>query len=52
MDGTARTNQIQIERNRMRAEVGASGDVQRAVIFDGAKQVMWLLDTDKRPTTR
>jgi len=46
--GTAQTNQIQIERNRMRAEVGASGEVKRIVIFDGAKQVMWMLDTDKK----
>jgi hypothetical protein len=45
--GTAQTNQIQIERSRMRAEVGGA-DVKRVIIFDGAKQVMWMLDVDKK----
>ncbi len=43
---TVRTSQIQIERNRMRAEVG--GDLKRVVIFDGAKQVLWMVDADKK----
>jgi len=43
---TVQTHQIQIERNRMRAEIG--GDVKRVVIFDGAKQVLWMLDVDKK----
>ncbi|OFV91574.1 MAG: hypothetical protein A3G76_07795 [Acidobacteria bacterium RIFCSPLOWO2_12_FULL_65_11] len=46
--GRTETHQIQIERNRMRAEVtGPTGEVQ-AVIFDGAKQTMWILNLDKK----
>lgn len=48
----ARTNNIQIEPNRMRAEtsLGPGGDATgRAIIFDGAKQTLWIVD-DARKT--
>jgi hypothetical protein len=45
---TPRTSQIQIEQNRMRAEVDAGGGARRVVIFDGAKQVLWILDDDRK----
>ena len=46
---TIRTSQIQIEQHRMRAEVaGGAGPTSRVVIFDGAKQVLWLVDPAKK----
>jgi hypothetical protein len=46
---TNRTSQIQIEQHRMRAEVGGvAGPTSRVVIFDGAKQVLWLIDPAKK----
>ncbi|MEP7310839.1 MAG: hypothetical protein ABJA98_35530 [Acidobacteriota bacterium] len=46
---TAQISQTQIERNRMRAEVaGGVGGVKRVVIFDGTRQIMWLVDADKK----
>jgi hypothetical protein len=46
---SAHTSQIQIERNRMRTEVaGGVGGAQRVVIFDGTKQIMWLVDADRK----
>ena len=46
--GKVRTSQIQIEPQRMRAETGGSGDSAQFVIFDGAKQVMWLVDPSRK----
>jgi hypothetical protein len=46
--GAAQTHQFQIERNRMRAEIGGGGAASRVIIFDGAKQVMWIVDADKK----
>jgi len=44
INGTPRTSQIQIEANRIRAEVaGPDGSIQ-AVIFDGAKQVLYMVN--------
>jgi hypothetical protein len=46
---SAHTGQIQIERNRMRTEIaGGVGGAQRVVIFDGTKQIMWLVDADRK----
>ena len=42
-----RTNQIQIEKDRMRAEMSGSGERQ-AFVFNGAKQVMWIINLDKK----
>ncbi len=46
--GSTQTNQIQIEKDRMRAEmIGQAGEKQ-AVVFDGAKQVLWLVNYDQK----
>lgn len=45
------TNQIQLESNRMRAEMaGASGEKQVAV-FDGTRQVMMIIDQQRKSYT-
>jgi hypothetical protein len=42
------TNQVQIDKNRMRAETtGAAGEKQ-AFMFDGGKQTMWIVNYDKK----
>jgi Domain of unknown function (DUF4412) len=41
--GSTKTNQIQIEKERMRAE----SDTQ-TVVFDGTKQVLWLINDGRR----
>jgi hypothetical protein len=46
--GTSRTNQIQIERTRMRAESSGATGGQMVVVFDGTKQVLTMIDTDKK----
>jgi hypothetical protein len=46
--GNTVTNQIQIERDRMRAEtVGRAGEKQ-TVVFDGIKQALWLINNDRK----
>ena len=46
-----RTNQVQIESKRMRAEsTGATGE-KMIVLFDGTKQVMRLIDNEKKTYT-
>ena len=46
--GTSEVSQMQIERNRMRAEItGATGGKQ-TVIFDGVKQTIDILDTNRK----
>lgn len=51
--GGAQTHQVQIETNRMRAETagmgrGQTGSGPQTMIFDGAKQTLWILnDTAK-----
>ena len=49
--GTATTNQIQIEPNRMRAEVTPPSGTKMAVIYDAAKQSVLLVDDAKRTYT-
>ena len=45
---TAQTSQVQIEGSRMRVDsAGASGEKQ-TIIFDGAKQVMWIVNVDRK----
>jgi hypothetical protein len=47
-DGAVKTHQIQIEPTRMRAEsVGPNGGTT-ALVFDGAKQVLYMIDVDKK----
>ena len=45
------TNQIQIESTRMRAESTGPGGEKRVVMFDGTRQVMTLVDTEKKTYT-
>ena len=46
--GTAQTNQIQIEKDRMRAETTGPTGEKQAVIFDGTRQVLWIINVDKK----
>ena len=49
--GTPQTSQIQVESNRMRAEsIGPRGEKQ-IVIFDGAKQVLTMIDPAQKTYT-
>jgi len=49
--GTTTTSQIQIEKNRMRAEMtGPTGRTQ-IVVFDGAAQVMRMIDGENKTYT-
>lgn len=45
---TATTHQIQIEQTRMRAEMADQSGTQRAMIFDGTKQVMLIVNPDRK----
>ena len=45
------TNQIQIESNRMRAESTGPRGEKQVVIFDGARQVLMMIDPAKRAYT-
>jgi hypothetical protein len=47
--GTTSTHQIQIDQNHMRAETG--GQRQQTVIFDNAKQVLWMVNNDAKTYT-
>ncbi|HEX3703031.1 MAG TPA: hypothetical protein VHU82_06865 [Vicinamibacterales bacterium] len=47
-NGTPRTHQIQIEKNRMRAETSRANGEKEVFLFDGAKQVMWIINYDKK----
>jgi YesN/AraC family two-component response regulator len=49
--GTSTTNQIQIEANRMRAESTGPGGVKQVVIFDGARQVLTMIDNQNKSYT-
>jgi hypothetical protein len=42
------TTQVQIEAQRMRAEVADPAGAKQTVIFDGAKQVMYIVDVAKK----
>jgi len=51
LDGKAHKSQVQITKDRVRAEmVSGAGEVQ-AVIFDATKQVLWMIDNDKKTYT-
>ena len=41
-------NQVQITKNRMRAEMADASGTQRAVIFDGAREVMLIVNADRK----
>ena len=42
------TNQVQIAKSRMRAEMIDGSGSQRAVIFDGDRQVMLLINPERK----
>jgi hypothetical protein len=42
------TNQVQIAKSRMRAEMGDGSGSQRALIFDGARQVMLIVNPERK----
>ena len=41
-------NQVQIEKDRMRAEMSIGRGGKQAIIFDGTKQVMWMIDAERK----
>ena len=49
--GESRTNQIQIEKTRMRAESTGLGGEKQVVVFDGTKQVMTQINDQKKTYT-
>lgn len=46
--GDSKTNQIQIEKDRMRAETAGRAGEKQAVVFDGAKQTLWIINEDRK----
>lgn len=46
-DGKSSTNQIQLDKNHMRAESHSNGDAM-AVVFDGGAQVIRMVNLDKK----
>jgi hypothetical protein len=47
-NGTARTAQVQIEPQRMRTEIADGGGASQVIIFDGAKQVMYMINPARK----
>jgi len=47
-DGKPRTSEVQIDAQRMRAEIDSGLGGPRTMIFDGAKQVLYLIDTTRK----
>src|SRR5438105_13315833 len=48
-DGSSQSGQVQIDKNRMRAEVDdPNSRAKQTVIFDGAKQVIDVIDVDRK----
>jgi hypothetical protein len=46
--GAPQTHQIQIDGTRMRAESSDASGANRVMVFDGTKQVMTIIDSDKK----
>jgi hypothetical protein len=46
--GMAMTSRMQLEPMRMRAEMGMPGLGQQVVIFDGAKDVLYIIDSSRK----
>jgi hypothetical protein len=44
VSGTPRTTQVQIEPARMRTEVAGQNGATQVVIFDGGKQILYMID--------
>jgi hypothetical protein len=49
--GASRTNQVQIDKTRMRAEFEGQNGAKQVLIFDGGAQVMRIIDMDKKTYT-
>ena len=49
--GVTQTNQVQIEKTRMRAESAGQNGGKQVFVFDGTAQVMRLIDNDKKTYT-
>jgi len=50
--GTSQTSQVQLERTRMRADTSGAGGEKQILVFDGAKQVLTLIDPVKKTYTQ
>jgi hypothetical protein len=46
--GEPKTNQIQIEQHRMRAEIAGPNGASQSMVFDGVKEVMMVIDDDHK----
>jgi hypothetical protein len=46
--GTPKTNQIQIDQHRMRAEVSGPNGAAQSMVFDGVHEVMMIIDDDHK----
>ena len=46
--GTSTTSQIQIDKTHMRAEMAGPTGAKQVVVFDGAAQVMRMIDVEKK----
>ena|SRR5215831_2154885 len=46
--GDTKTNQVQIDQHRMRAEIAGPGGAAQSMIFDGGRQVMMIIDDDHK----
>ena len=44
VNGNPRTTQVQIERSRMRTEIAGQNGASQVVVFDGTKQVLYMID--------
>ena len=44
VNGNPRATQVQIERSRMRTEIAGQNGTSQVVIFDGSKQVLYMID--------
>ena len=44
VNGTPRTTQVQIEPTRMRTEIAGQNGTTQVVIFDGGKQILYMID--------
>jgi len=44
-------HQIQIAKDRMRAETTGAAGEKEAMVFDGARQIMWMINYDKKTYT-
>jgi hypothetical protein len=44
VNGTPRTTQVQIEPTRMRTEIAGQNGTSQIVVFDGGKQILYMID--------